>query len=262
MGIILSIANQKGGVGKTTTAINLSAYLAKEGYKVLCIDLDPQANLTKAFGVYERENIYSLILGEECIEDAILSITGLLQPSPKGELSLIAGSKNFSRYEKLRGGEVNAQFDLKKALHAKTADSFDFIILDCPPTLGLVTVNALACSRYVLVPMEAQLFALEGLEGIAETINQVKEFINPELSMGGIFFVRHNTRKVLNKSMEDFIKKEYPGLLLRTSIRENIALREAPHHEKDIFSYAVSSNGAKDYAALGKEVLDRLFQQV
>jgi chromosome partitioning protein len=257
MGIILSIANQKGGVGKTTTAINFSAYLAKEGYKVLSIDLDPQANLTKAFGLYDRENIYSLILGEECVEDAIISITDLLHPVPKGELFLIAGSKNFSRYEKLRAGELNAQFDLKKVLHSKK-DSFDFIVLDCPPTLGLVTVNALACSHYVLVPMEAQLFALEGLEGIAATIKQVKEFINPEISIGGIFFVRHNVRKVLNKSMEDFIKKEYPGLLLHTSIRENIALREAPHHEKDIFSYAASSNGAKDYATLGKELLNKL----
>jgi chromosome partitioning protein len=259
MALILSIANQKGGVGKTTTAINLSAYLAQAGYKVLSIDLDPQANLTKAWGVYGRENIYSLILGEERIDDAMLRITELLQPLPKGELYLIAGSNNFSRYEKLRAGEVNAQFDLKKALNEKIS-TYDFIILDCPPALGLVTVNALACSRYVLVPMEAQLFSLEGLEGISETIKKVGEFINPDISLGAIFFVRHNTRKVLNKSMEDFIKREYPGLLLETSIRENIALREAPHHQRDIFSYAPSSNGAKDYAALGKELLDKLYR--
>ena len=258
MPLIISISNQKGGEGKTTTAINVAACMAQMGYKVLLVDLDPQTNLSKAWGIEAAEgNVYGLILGEIKPQEAIVPLTSRLSPMPSGQLHIIPGSSNFSRYEKLRAGEVNAQFDLKKGLKP-VLQEFDFLLLDCPPALGLITVNALACAQYVLVPMEAQLFALEGLEGICGTVKQAQEFINPALALGGIFFVRHNRRKVLNRAVEDFIEENYPGLLLSTTIRENIALREAPHHEQDIFSYAPNSNGANDYELLTQELIDRL----
>lgn len=258
MSHIITISNQKGGVGKTTTAMNLAVCMAKQGNRVLLVDLDPQANLTKAWGIAENErNVYSLILGDISHEEAMISLTPQLTPVPRGRLHIIPGSSNFSRYEKLRAGEVNAQFDLKKVLSPVRA-FFDYVFLDCPPAMGLITVNALACAERVLVPMEAQLFAMEGLEGICETMQKVREFINPNLTLLGVFFVRHNKRNILNKEVTKFIEEQYVGKLLGTAIRENIALREAPHEGKDIFSYAPSSNGAKDYESLTQEIIDRL----
>ena len=257
MSIVVAISNQKGGVGKTTSSINIAAYMARAGCKVLLIDLDPQKNLSKAWGVEEsNENVYSFILGDTSYRKAIIPLFSDITPGAQGMLHMLPGSESFARYEKLRAGEVNAQFDLKKALYP-IKENYDYIVLDCPPALGLITVNAFACANYVLVPMEAQLFAMEGLESICNTIKKVQEFINPELSLLGIFFVRHNKRNILNKEVENFIEDQYNGMLLSTNIRENIALKEAPHAGKDIFSYAPSSNGAKDYESLTRVIMKK-----
>ena len=256
--MIIAIGNQKGGVGKTTTAMNVAACMTQMGHRVLLIDLDPQGNLTKAWGIEEPEhNVYGWVLGENTPEETMVNLTNKLSSLPQGELHIIPGSNSFARYEKMRAGEINAQFDLQKALKP-SRDNFDYILLDCPPALGLITLNALACAAYVLVPMEAQLFAMEGLAGIVQAIEKVKEFSNPKLALGGIFFVRHDKRKVLNRAVEEFIDNQYARLLFSTVIRENIALREAPHQERDIFSYAPSSKGAQDYQALTTEIIDRL----
>lgn len=258
--MILSISNQKGGVGKTTTALNVAAHMAHLGKKVLLIDLDPQGNLSRAWGIGRIDkNVYGVVLGDISITDAIVPLTSKLSPSPTGQLSIVPGSSSFARYEKMRAGEINAQFDLKQVLQP-IEQQFDYIILDCPPALSLITVNALTCSEYVLVPMEAQLFAMEGLEGVCDTIEQVQQFSNPKLALLGIFFVRHDKRKVLNRAVEEFIEQHYAGALLRTMIRENIALREAPHQEKDIFSYAPASNGAEDYRSLTQEIINKICQ--
>lgn len=169
---------------------------------------------------------------------------------------MLPGSSNFARYEKLRAGEINAQFDLKKVL-ASITHAYDYMIMDCPPALGLITVNASACANYVLVPIEAQLFAMEGLESICQTIKKIQEFINPALAWLGVFLLRHNKRNILNKEVEKFMEEQYAGELFRTTIREHIALREAPHQGKDIFSYAPSSNGAKDYELLTQEIIEK-----
>lgn len=258
---IIAISNQKGGVGKTTSSINVAAYMARMGHKVLLIDLDPQVNLSKAWGVEEpNKNIYSLILGDINHKEALYSLNGKITEKREGTLDMIPGSSNFARYEKLRAGEVNAQFDLKKAL-SSIQDGYDYIIMDCPPALGLITVNAFACANYVLVPMEAQLFAMEGLDSICDTIKKIQEFINPVISWLGVFLVRHNRRNILNKEVEKFMEEQYAGQLFRTTIRENIALREAPHEGKDIFSYAPDSNGAKDYESLTQEIIKEICGQ-
>ena len=254
----IAISNQKGGVGKTTSSINVAAYMTGMGYKVLLIDLDPQENLSKAWGVEApTKNVYSLILGDVSCKEAIYSLNGKLTAEQQGILDMLPGSSNFARYEKLRAGEVNAQFDLKKVL-ASITHAYDYIIMDCPPALGLITVNAFACANYVLVPIEAQLFAMEGMESICDTIKKIQEFINPALAWLGVFFVRHNKRNILNKEVEKFMEEQYAGQLFRTTIRENISLRESPHEGKDIFSYAPNSNGAKDYEALTKEIIEKI----
>lgn len=257
MPITIAISNQKGGVGKTTSSMNIGARLAMEGYKTLLIDLDPQENLSKAWGVAANtRNIYSLILGDVDHQGAIHTLkSSVAEGQP---LDIIPGTSNFSRYEKLRAGEVNAQFDLKKVLQP-IIPSYDFIILDCPPALGLITVNAFACAHYVLIPVEAQLFAMEGLDSIRETIQKIREFINPHLDLLGVFLVRHNKRTILNKEVAQLMEKEYAGQLLKTTIRENIALKESPHEGKDIFAYAPKSNGAKDYELLTQEIINRLW---
>lgn len=258
---IIAVSNQKGGVGKTTSSINVAAYMARVGYKVLLIDLDPQGNLSKAWGVEAPDkNIYSLILGDVSYKDAVCSLNSKMTEGIPGVLDMIPGSSNFARYEKLRAGEVNAQFDLKKSL-GPLKGTYDYIILDCPPALGLITVNAFSCAHYVLVPMEAQLFAMEGLESVCDTIKKIQEFTNPNLVWLGVFLVRHNRRNILNKEVERFMEERYVGKLCKTTIRENIALREAPHEGQDIFAYAPDSNGAKDYESFTQEILKRICNQ-
>lgn len=258
MSNILAISNQKGGVGKTTTAINIGAYLSNIGKKVLLVDLDPQGNMSKAWNISCQEhNIHSLLLRESNLKNTIIQVNRKSQEREYNNIFIIPCSHHFSRFEKIRSGEVNAQFDLKKAL-ASAIDEFDFILLDCPPSLGLITINAFSFADFVLIPMEAHLFSMDGLDSICNIIYQVKEFSNPTLSIGGIFFVRHNRRRILSQEVEEYILNKHKELVLKTSIRENISLKEAPHKGEDVFTYAPSSNGAKDYEQLSKEILEKI----
>lgn len=256
MSVVLAISNQKGGVGKTTTAINVGAYLSRIGKKVLLIDLDPQGNLSRSYNIINHQNsIYSLLLGESNLDNTIVEVN-----NDHPGIFLIPCSHHFSRFEKIRAGELNAQFDLKKSI-TPIMDEYDFILLDCPPSLGLITINAFCFAGLVLIPMEAQLFSMDGLDSMCEVIRQVKSFSNPSLSIIGIFFIRHNKIRILSKEVETYISNKYSDLLLSSNIRENISLKESPHKYQDVFTYAPSSNGAIDYESLTNEILIRINQE-
>ncbi|NVO85423.1 ParA family protein [Hymenobacter terrestris] len=247
MSKILAFTNQKGGVGKTTSTANIGAGLARAGHRVLLVDLDPQANLTKGLGLSDAEQtVYGALLGEYPLKAYSLD----------KNLALVAGSPALSGFEKVKGDELDREFLLKDLLEP-LRERCDFILLDCPPALGLVTINAYACAQQLYIPLEAQLYATDGLEKVLELVSRVQRRLNPSMAVGGIFFTRHDKRKVLRRDTAEQLRAQYPDLVLNTVIRESIALGEAPHLGKDIFSYAPQSAGAADYQALVAEILTR-----
>ncbi|SDY94130.1 ParA family protein [Hymenobacter psychrophilus] len=247
MSKILAFTNQKGGVGKTTSTANVGAGLARAGQRVLLVDLDPQANLTKGLGLSDAEqNVYGALLGEYPLKAYSLH----------KNLALVAGSSALSGFEKVKGDELDREFLLKDLLEP-LRDRCDFILLDCPPALGLVTLNAYACAQALYIPLEAQLYATDGLEKVLDLVGRVQRRLNPDMKVGGVFFTRHDKRKVLRRDTAEQLRVQYPDLVLDTVIRESIALGEAPHLGKDIFSYAPQSAGAADYQALVAEILTR-----
>jgi chromosome partitioning protein len=247
MSKILAFTNQKGGVGKTTSTANIGAGLAKAGQRVLLVDLDPQTNLTKGLGLFDADqNIYGALLGEY----------GLKAYALYENLALVAGSPALSGFEKMKGDELDREFLLKELLEP-VRERFDYILLDCPPALGLITINAYACARALYVPLEAQLYAADGLDKVMELVSRVQRRLNPTLSVGGIFFTRYDRRKILRRETAEQLRNQYPGLVLNTAIRESIAVGEAPHLGQDIFTYAPQSAGAQDYQSLVDEMLTR-----
>lgn len=247
MSITLAFSNQKGGVGKTTSTANIGAGLAQAGQRVLLVDLDPQTNLTKGLGLLAAEqNIYGALLGEYNPKAYPLS----------KNLSILAGSSALSGFEKVKGDELDREFLLKELLEP-ARKRCDYILLDCPPALGLVTLNAYTCAQALYIPLEAQLYATDGLEKVLELVTRVQRRLNPGLAVGGIFFTRFDKRKVLRRETAEQLRAQYPGLVLNSVIRESIALGEAPHLGQDIFTYAPHSAGAVDYQALVAEILTR-----
>ena len=245
MSKILAFTNQKGGVGKTTSTANIGAGLALAGQRVLLVDLDPQTNLTKGLGLIDAEqNVYGALLGEY-----------RLRAYPLQErLALVAGSPALSGFDKVKGDDLDREYLLKELLEP-LRERCDYILLDCPPALGLITLNAYACAQALYVPLEAQMYAADGLEKVLELVGRVQRRLNPDLVVGGIFLTRHDGRKVLRRETAEELRKLYPDLVMTNFIRESIALGEAPHLGKDIFSYAPKSAGAADYQALVKEIL-------
>lgn len=247
MSKILAFTNQKGGVGKTTSTANVGAGLARAGKRVLLVDLDPQANLTKGLGLLNaKQNVYGALLGEYRLKAYPLH----------DKLALVAGSPALSGFEKVKGDELDREYLLKELLEP-LRERCDYILLDCPPALGLVTLNAYACAQALYIPLEAQMYAADGLEKVLELVGRVQRRLNPTLTVGGVFFTRHDKRKVLRRDTAEQLRATHPGLVLNTVIRESIALGEAPHLGKDIFAYAPQSAGATDYQALVAEILTR-----
>lgn len=247
MSKIVAITNQKGGVGKTTSTANIGAGLARAGKRVVLVDLDPQTNLTKGLGLVDAaQNVYGALLGEYDL---------MVYPRQKN-LALVAGSPALSGFDKAKGDEVDREFLLKELLEPLRAQC-DYILLDCPPAMGLITLNAYACAHTLYVPLEAQMYGVDGLEKVLELVKRMQRRLNPELAVGGLFFTRYDKRKILHRETTETLREQYPDLLLKSVIRESIALGEAPHLGKDIFSYAPTSAGSVDYEALVAEMLTR-----
>lgn len=248
MGNIISVSNHKGGVGKTTTTVNIGAALAQLGHKVLLIDLDPQANLSQSLGLEDKEpNIYQLLKGE-----------GRPLPINVAErLDVIPSSLDLSGAEVELAGEAGREYILEELLQPLKF-RYDHILIDCPPSLGLLTINALTASDEVLIPIQPHYLAAQGLSKLLEVVEKVRKRINKRLKVGSILVTLYDGRKVLNRDVLEALETRFPGELLRTRIRENIALAEAPTQGLDIFRYAPKSNGAGDYLAAGRELLEKL----
>ena len=244
---VISISNHKGGVGKTTSAINIGAGLNLLKKKVLLIDLDPQANLTQSLGLTnEAINIYGALRGEYKLQPIEIL---------KG-LDVIPSTLDLSGAEVELSSEPGREYILKELIEPLRA-SYDFIIIDSPPSLGLLTINSFTASDEILIPLQAQYLALQGLAKLVEVVDKIKQRLNKGLKVGGVFITQYDSRKVLNRDVVDTIQAHFKDEVFKTKIRDNIALAEAPAQGLDIFRYSSKSKGAEDYLALSKEVLKR-----
>lgn len=250
MGRIIAVANQKGGVGKTTTTINLSAALAEEGKKVLLVDLDPQGNATSGVGVDKRSvepTVYELFSGDATYEECEVK-------TEFDNLYVLPANINLSGAEIDLIDLENREYYLKNILDAQK-DKFDFILIDCPPSLNMLTVNALTASDSVLVPIQCEYYALEGLSQLIHTINLVKKKLNPHLEMEGVVFTMYDARTRLSMQVVDNVKSTLQENIYETIIPRNIRLAEAPSYGMPITAYATHSTGANSYRLLAMEVI-------
>ena len=251
MGKTIAIANQKGGVGKTTTSINLSACLAEKGKNVLVIDTDPQGNTTSGFGIDKNNldnTIYELILGECSISDCIIK-------KVFDNISVVPSNVNLAAAEIELIGIDKKEYILRKEVDY-IKDEYDFIIIDCPPSLNMLTINAMTTADSVLVPIQCEYYALEGLSQLIHTINLVKERLNPELSMEGAVFTMYDSRTNLSMQVVENVKENLKQKIYNTLIPRNIRLAEAPSHGMPINLYDGKSAGAEAYMQLAEEVID------
>ena len=247
MGII-AIANNKGGIGKTTSVINIGAALANFQKKVLLIDFDPQANLSKSLGF------------RDCEQTIIDSLIGEKLPEPlqvKKNLSVLPANLSLTKAEQQLNPAEGDHHLLKELLQPLYSD-YDFILIDCPPSLNILTTSALTAAQYMLIPVQAEFLALEGLASFLETIEKIQRRINANLAIAGIFITRFDKRKVLNRHVLETLSERFPAYLLPSLIRENIAIAESPINRSDIFDYAPKSFGAEDYALLARDILHKL----
>lgn len=252
MGRIIAVANQKGGVGKTTTTINLSACLAEKGKKVLTIDIDPQGNTSSGLGIDKNnlENtIYELMIGECKMEDCLL--VNIID-----NLSLIPSNVNLAGAEIELIGIEEKEYILKKEID-KIKDNYDYLIIDCPPSLNTLTVNAMTTADTVLVPIQCEYYALEGLSQLIHTINLVKQRLNPNLDIEGVVFTMFDARTNLSLQVVENVKSNLKQTIYKSIIPRNVRLAEAPSHGLPINLYDPKSAGAEGYRDLADEVIDR-----
>lgn len=253
MARIISIANQKGGVGKTTTAINLGAALAIMEKKVLLIDCDPQANCTSGMGISQEEvagnNLYTTFYNPETVEAAVIRTRAPY-------LSILPASRDLVAVELELVDKMARESYLRECLEA-IENQYEYILIDCPPSLSLLTVNALCASRELLVPLQCEFFALEGIVKLYQTFDQIKRRLNPELSLLGIVLTMYDTRNRLTREVKNEVRRCFGDELFETVIPRNVRLSEAPSHGKSIIHYDIKSKGAEAYLGLGKEVVLR-----
>lgn len=249
---IICIANQKGGVAKTTTAINLSACIALSGKRVLLIDMDPQSNASSGLGISIDEGqkgVYELLLGDASLDEVVYC-------TEIETLKAVPASVSLAGAEIELVTQANREFRLKQAVENSNS-SFDYIIIDCPPSLGLLTLNALALSHSVLVPMQCEYYSLQGLSHLLKTLKGIKKSLNPELKVEGILLTMYDPRTLLTGQVKEQVASYFGDFLLKTVIPRNIRLSEAPSHGKPIVLYAGRSKGADAYIELAKEIIAR-----
>ena len=247
MSKVISISNHKGGVGKTTSALNIGAGLNKLGKKVLLIDLDPQANLSQSLGLIDQEkNIYGAIRGEYKLQP-IKVLKGL---------DVIPSTLDLSGAEIELSGEAGREYILRELIEP-IKKSYDYVIIDSPPSLGLLTINSFTASDEIFIPLQAQYLAIQGLTKLLEVVEKIQKRLNKKLKIGGVFITQYDSRKVLNRDVVTSIKQRFKDEVLKTMIRDNVALAEAPTQGVDIFRYQPKSKGAEDYLALCREIVKK-----
>ncbi len=252
MGRIIAIANQKGGVGKTTTAINLSSSLASMGKKVLSLDMDPQGNMTSGLGVDKDEvekTVYDLIIGNAEVEECICK-------DALDNIDVLPSNINLSAAEIELIGVENKEYILKNEID-KIKDNYDFIIIDCPPALSMLTINAMTTADSVIVPIQCEYYALEGLSQLIHTIELVKERLNPNLEIEGVVFTMYDARTNLSLQVVENVKDNLEQNIYKTIIPRNIRLAEAPSYGLPINLYDPKSTGAESYMMLAEEVINK-----
>ncbi len=247
MGKVIAISNHKGGVGKTTSTLNIGAALQRMGKKVLLIDLDPQANLTQSLGLMEHApTVYEALRGEAKLEPVEV-LPGL---------DVVTSTLDLSGAERELSSEAGRDYILKKLLDPLRS-RYDYVLLDSPPSLGLLTINAFTAAQEIYIPLQAHYLALQGLSKLREVVELVGKRNNKGLRIGGVFVTQYDQRKVLNRNVAETIREHFPAEAFKTAIRDNVALAEAPTQGLDVFRYAPRSTGAEDYAALAKEITKR-----
>ncbi len=248
---IVAIANQKGGVGKTTTAINLAAALAENGDQVLLVDLDPQGNASTGLGIHHdrrRATIYELLFGDAHLQDVVV-------PTSVAGLGLVPANSDLSSADIDMAERANRSRLLRSALRDNSAaQRYDYILIDCPPALGLLTVNALVAADSVLVPLQSEFFALEGLSQLMLTVRQVREGPNPDLRIEGVLLTMFDARNNLSLQVERDARENLGGLVLKTIVPRTVRLSEAPSHAQPVLSYDTTSKGSAAYRALALEL--------
>lgn len=253
---IIAVANQKGGVGKTTTVVNLAASLVERQCKVLIVDLDPQGNATTGSGINKgnvSNGIYAVLVGNVDIQSAIT-------PAQHGGFDVLPANRALAGAEVELVQELAREMRLKNAL-SQIANQYDYIIIDCPPTLTLLTINGLVAAQYIIVPMVCEYYALEGISDLIATVRKIRQAINPELDILGIVRTLYDPRSLLAKQVDDQLSAHFPDKLFATPIPRNIRLAEAPSHGMPALQYDPKATGTKAYLALADEVLLRAAQK-
>ena len=250
--MIVSIANQKGGVGKTTTAINLAAALAMRGRRTLLIDMDPQSNSSMSYLDVRRieRSLYDVLSDSSC------SLSEVIVPSTVKNLWVAPARIALAKLEAKLVGEMDAHFRLKDRLEPVRGD-YEFMVIDCPPTLGLLTANALVASSHLLVPIQSSYFALEGTDDLLETVEKVRARANPDLRLLGVLITMHDRRTAIARDIRNQIRTVFGDRVFTTVISKSVRLEESPAYKESIFAFAPESSGATEYYRLCEEVIDR-----